>query len=134
MPIYFSDPIVRRSPPLQATRAAQPPRALANARTLAAFGVAAGDKVRARQGEASALLDVALDDTLPDGVVRISAAHASDRDAGPDVRPDHAGARLMDAVTAVGSQTLGVAWPVVWSLAKIVAIVLPILLMVAYLT
>jgi NADH-quinone oxidoreductase subunit H len=40
----------------------------------------------------------------------------------------------MDAVTAVGSQTLGAAWPVVWSLAKIVAIVLPILLMVAYLT
>jgi NADH-quinone oxidoreductase subunit G len=77
VPIYFSDPIVRRSPPLQATRAAQPPRALANAGTLEAFGVAAGDKVRARQGGASALLDVALDDTLPDGVVRIAAAHAS---------------------------------------------------------
>jgi NADH-quinone oxidoreductase subunit G len=77
VPIYFSDPIVRRSPPLQATRAAQPPRALANAGTLEAFGVAAGDKVRARQGGASALLDAALDDTLPDGVVRIAAAHAS---------------------------------------------------------
>jgi len=34
----------------------------------------------------------------------------------------------MDAITTVGSQTLGVAWPVVWSLAKIVAIVVPILL------
>jgi NADH-quinone oxidoreductase subunit G len=77
VPIYFSDPIVRRSPPLQATRAAQPPRALANARTLEAFNVAAGDKVRARQGEASALLEAALDDTLPDAVVRIAAAHAS---------------------------------------------------------
>jgi NADH-quinone oxidoreductase subunit G len=77
VPIYFSDPIVRRSPPLQATRAAQPPRALANTRTLEAFKVVAGDKVRARQGEASALLDVALDDTLPDAVVRISAAHES---------------------------------------------------------
>jgi NADH-quinone oxidoreductase subunit G len=77
VPIYFSDPIVRRSPPLQATRAAQPPRALANARTLEAFRVAAGDKVRARQGDASALLEAALDDTLPDAVVRIPAAHAS---------------------------------------------------------
>ena len=77
VPIYFSDPIVRRSPPLQATRAAQPPRALANARTLAAFKVGAGDKVRARQGEATALLDVALDDSLPDAVVRVSAAHES---------------------------------------------------------
>ena len=40
----------------------------------------------------------------------------------------------MDAITTVGSQTLGAAWPVVWSLAKIVAIVVPILLCVAYLT
>jgi NADH-quinone oxidoreductase subunit G len=87
VPIYFSDPIVRRSPPLQATRAAQPPRALANGRTLEAFAVAAGDKVRARQGEASALLEVALDDTLPDGVVRIAAAHASVTTLGPMFGP-----------------------------------------------
>ena len=40
----------------------------------------------------------------------------------------------MEALTTMGSQTLGAAWPVVWSLAKIVAIVVPILLMVAYLT
>ena len=40
----------------------------------------------------------------------------------------------MDAITAYGSQTLGSAWPIVWSLAKIVAIVLPVLGLVAYLT
>ena len=40
----------------------------------------------------------------------------------------------MEAFTTMGSQALGAAWPVVWSLAKIVAIVVPILLMVAYLT
>ena len=77
VPIYFSDPIVRRSPPLQATRSARPPRAFANARTLEAFKVVAGEKVRARQGEASALLDVELDESLPDAVVRIAAAHES---------------------------------------------------------
>jgi NADH-quinone oxidoreductase subunit G len=87
VPIYFSDPTVRRSPPLQATPAAQPPRALANAATLEAFGVAAGDKVRARQGDASALLDAALDETLPDAVVRISAAHASVATLGPMFGP-----------------------------------------------
>jgi NADH-quinone oxidoreductase subunit G len=31
----------------------------------------------ARQGDASALLEAALDDTLPDAVVLVSAAHAS---------------------------------------------------------
>ncbi len=41
---------------------------------------------------------------------------------------------MMDAITTFGSQTLGSAWPVVWSLAKITAIVLPILGLVAYLT
>jgi NADH-quinone oxidoreductase subunit H len=40
----------------------------------------------------------------------------------------------METLTSFGSQTLGAAWPVVWSLARIVAIVVPILLMVAYLT
>ncbi len=40
----------------------------------------------------------------------------------------------MDAITTYGSQTLGAAWPVVWSLTKIFAIVLPILGLVAYLT
>jgi NADH-quinone oxidoreductase subunit G len=77
VPIYFSDSIVRRSPPLQATRDARPPRAVANARTLGGFGLEAGDKARVRQGEGTALLEVAVDDALPDGVVRITAAHAS---------------------------------------------------------
>jgi NADH-quinone oxidoreductase subunit H len=40
----------------------------------------------------------------------------------------------MDAITAYGSQTLGSAWPVVWSLVKIIAIVMPVLGLVAYLT
>jgi NADH-quinone oxidoreductase subunit G len=78
---------VRRSPPLQATRAALPPRALANARTLAAFGVADGDKVRARQGDSSALLEAALDESLPDAVVRVSAAHEATATLGPMFGP-----------------------------------------------
>ncbi len=41
---------------------------------------------------------------------------------------------LIGGVTAWGEGTLGAAWPVVWSLVKIVCIVLPILGCVAYLT
>jgi NADH-quinone oxidoreductase subunit H len=40
----------------------------------------------------------------------------------------------MDEMVRFGADLLGPAWPVVWTLAKIVAIVLPLLLMVAYLT
>ena len=39
------------------------------------------------EGEASALLDAALDETLPDAVVRISAAHASVATLGPMFGP-----------------------------------------------
>jgi NADH-quinone oxidoreductase subunit G len=77
VPVYFSDAIVRRAQSLQRTADARPPRASANARTLAAFGLKPGDKARVRQGEAAALLECALDDRLPDGVVRVPAAHAS---------------------------------------------------------
>ncbi|MBA2547934.1 MAG: NADH-quinone oxidoreductase subunit H, partial [Burkholderiaceae bacterium] len=41
---------------------------------------------------------------------------------------------MIETITSYGSQTLGPAWPVVWSLARILAIVLPILGLVAYLT
>src|SRR4030095_2661000 len=51
VPVYFSDAIVRRSPPLQATHDARPPKARANVRTLQSFGVAAGDKVRVQQAD-----------------------------------------------------------------------------------
>jgi len=77
VPVYFSDAIVRRSPPLQATRDARPPKARANAGTLQSLGIASGDKTRVRQGDASALLEVLLDDSIADGVVHVSAAHES---------------------------------------------------------
>jgi len=87
VPVYFSDPIVRRATSLQRTFDAKPPRASANARTLAGFGLKAGDKARVRQGDAGALLECALDDRLPDGVVRVPAAHASTSTLGPMFGP-----------------------------------------------
>ncbi|MCS7102219.1 MAG: NADH-quinone oxidoreductase subunit NuoG, partial [Burkholderiaceae bacterium] len=60
--IYAVDAIVRRAESLQKTRAARQPQVTANARTLARFGVAPGDKLRVRQAAASALLSCALDE------------------------------------------------------------------------
>jgi NADH-quinone oxidoreductase subunit G len=85
--IYAVDPIVRRAESLQKTRDARQPQASANARTLAKFGVAAGDKLRVRQGTASALLECALDDRLPDDVVRVPAGFASTSTLGPMFGP-----------------------------------------------
>ena len=41
---------------------------------------------------------------------------------------------MLDTLTTYGSSVLGGAWPVVWTLVKIIALVIPLMLSVAYLT
>jgi NADH-quinone oxidoreductase subunit H len=41
---------------------------------------------------------------------------------------------MLDLITSWGSLYLGAAWPVVWSIIKIVALIIPLMLSVAYLT
>jgi NADH-quinone oxidoreductase subunit G len=85
VPIYFADPLVRRSPPLQKTREARAPAARMNARTMEQLGIAHGQPVLV-QGSAkpqAAKLQAALDNAVPDGCVRIAAAHPSTAAAGP---------------------------------------------------
>jgi NADH-quinone oxidoreductase subunit G len=77
VPIYFTDPLVRRAAPLQKTADGRAPLARVNAATMARFKLAAGAKVRVRQGGAEATLTVALDAGLPEGCVRIAAGHPS---------------------------------------------------------
>jgi len=77
VPIYFADPLVRRARSLQATADAAPPRARANAAVLARLGLKPGDRVRVRQDGGEALLEVAADEALADGVLRVAAAHPS---------------------------------------------------------
>jgi NADH-quinone oxidoreductase subunit G len=72
VPMYFADPLVRRSPPLQKTRDARPPRAWMNSKVLAGLGLAAGQPVLVNS---SVRLMAALDDRLPDDCMRIAAAH-----------------------------------------------------------
>jgi NADH-quinone oxidoreductase subunit G len=45
--------------------------------TLASTGVAAGQKVRVRQGSGEAILVARADNNVPAGCVRVAAAHAS---------------------------------------------------------
>ena len=87
VPIYFADPLARRSPPLQKTRDAQAPRAWMNAKLMRSLGVSAGGLVLVKQhaadGEGEAGLVAALDDRLPDDCVRVAAGHVSTASLGP---------------------------------------------------
>jgi len=87
VPIYFADPLARRSPPLQRTRDAQAPRAWMNAKLLQKLGVQAGGLVLVRQNGAEAGLAAALDDKLPDDCVRIAAGHPATAALGAPFAP-----------------------------------------------
>ena len=75
VPIYFADALARRAPALQKTRDARTPRCWMNAALMRGLDVRAGDPVLVRQGEGEARLEAALDAKLPDGCVRVAAAH-----------------------------------------------------------
>ena len=80
VPIYFADPLVRRSPPLQATRDAAPPRARLNGRSLASLGLVTGEMVQVSMGTMSddaCRLIAQLDERVADGCVAIATAHPS---------------------------------------------------------
>jgi NADH-quinone oxidoreductase subunit G len=83
VPAYFSDPIVRRSPPLQKTKDAQAPKAWMNGRLMARLGIAKASYVLAKHAGGSAKLVAALDERLPDECVRIAAAHPASAELGP---------------------------------------------------
>jgi NADH-quinone oxidoreductase subunit G len=79
VPIYFADPLVRRSPPLQATRDAQAPKAWMNSRQAQKLGISAGQPLSVN----GARLAAAIDEGVPDGCVRVAAAHRSTLEVGP---------------------------------------------------
>jgi NADH-quinone oxidoreductase subunit G len=83
VPIYFGDPIVRRAGSLQRTRDALPPRAWLAPSLAERLGVKQGERVRVRQGEGSALVEVGVDARLPAGCVRLAAAHRHTAGLGP---------------------------------------------------
>src|SRR5258708_2978993 len=87
VPIYFGDPIVRRAASLQRTRDALPPRAWVGPALAQKLGVQAGERVRVRQGEGEAIVEVGIDERLPAGCVRLAAAHRHTASLGPMFGP-----------------------------------------------
>jgi NADH-quinone oxidoreductase subunit G len=83
VPIHFADALARRAPSLQATKDAAAPTARMNAALLAKLGITEGAKVKVGAGGTAAELIANLDAGVPDGCVRISAAHASTAPLGP---------------------------------------------------
>ena len=83
VPVYFGDPIVRRAASLQRTRDALPPRAWVGSLLAQKLGVKAGERVRVRQGDGEAVVEVGIDERLPAGCVRLAAAHRHTAGLGP---------------------------------------------------
>jgi NADH-quinone oxidoreductase subunit G len=75
VPLYASDPLVRRSPPLQKTREGGAPIAWVSAATFTQLGLSPGDFVRVKGDAGEATIAVAVDERLPDGCVRLAGAH-----------------------------------------------------------
>jgi NADH-quinone oxidoreductase subunit G len=77
VPIYRTDAIARRAEGLQAHPASDAPDARAHSATLERLGMVAGDRVRVTSPSGVIELFIQQDDTVADGAVRISAAHAT---------------------------------------------------------
>ena len=77
VPINFADPMARRAPALQQTADSVAPSARISEQTLAQIGIADKAKVRVKQGSGEAILVACIDNNVPAGCVRVSAAHAS---------------------------------------------------------
>ncbi|MDR0234105.1 MAG: NADH-quinone oxidoreductase subunit NuoG [Zoogloeaceae bacterium] len=79
VPIYFTDPTVRRAAPLQKTSAADQPSVRVSGATLAKLGLSQGDVVVIRQtqikGTGGAKLKVTLDEGVPEDCLRVAAGH-----------------------------------------------------------
>ncbi|MBS1982795.1 MAG: NADH-quinone oxidoreductase subunit G [Bdellovibrionales bacterium] len=77
VPIYFTDPLVRRSRSLQHTRDAAAPTARMNGATLESLGLADGASIRVKQADGVADLFVLADDSVATGCICIAAGHPS---------------------------------------------------------
>ncbi len=77
VPIYTTDAVVRRSAALQATADAATPKVWVHGEVLNKLGVHAGATVKVSQGQGSVGLVADVDNSLPNGVVRVAAGHSA---------------------------------------------------------
>ncbi len=83
VPIYCTDPMVRRAQSLQATSDAKPPVASLPADLWTHLGLNAGDRVRVTQGAGSVVLPARRDETLASRTVMVPAGHPDTAALGP---------------------------------------------------
>jgi NADH-quinone oxidoreductase subunit G len=83
VPAYFGDPIVRRAASLQRTREALPPRAWMSSTLAQELGAKPGERIRVRQGDGEAVVEIGIDERLPGRCVRLAAAHRHTANLGP---------------------------------------------------
>ena len=77
VPINFADQMARRSASLNQSADSVAPTARVSEQTLIQLGLKAGDSVRIKQGNGEAVLLAKLDKNVPEGCVRVAAAHIS---------------------------------------------------------
>ena len=87
VPIYATDPVVRRAPSLQRTADAKMPPLHLPTAVWQSLGLNAGDRVLVSQGTAAQILPAALDARLAASVVRVAAAHPHTTGLGPMFGP-----------------------------------------------
>jgi NADH-quinone oxidoreductase subunit G len=75
VPIYMTDSIVRRSPPLQLTADARPPVASLPSSLWRQLGLQPDAMVLVAQGQSAVLMPAREDATLAEGTVRVPAGH-----------------------------------------------------------
>jgi NADH-quinone oxidoreductase subunit G len=75
VPIYRTDPIVRRAESLQATHDALLPKAWMATAIMEKLGLTAGEQIKVKQGEESVQIEAAHDEKLPANCIRIACAH-----------------------------------------------------------
>jgi len=75
IPIYFTDPLARRSQALQSTADAKSPMARLNSDDAAKLGLADGALVQVSQAETSVQLRLRIDKRTPAGCLHLSSAH-----------------------------------------------------------
>ena len=87
VPIYATDPVVRRARALQETRDAAFAGVALNAGAAARLGLRHGASAVVRQGDARITARVAIDDRLPDACAALPAGLPESASLGPDIGP-----------------------------------------------
>lgn len=76
IPIYATDPLVRRATSLQKTKDASPVSARIHPATFAKLGIDGAEWIQVGQGAGRAKLKVSLDESVPEGCVQVPGAMA----------------------------------------------------------